>query len=218
MIVGKHEESQSSKTSLLCRNIPGYLPIAWLDLYNPDINWNYRTFCWWSDHCKKNCIPSTIKVDSATIEQMLEEDSNTVYQLGSAIFYKENEDNILTHLFKQYCRWADIFSQEKINKLPEHFSFNHKIDLFSRLISPFQLHYYCSTSELKAIKEWLDREYGINCLCKLSSSATSPILLLSKPDSTLYLSVDYRELDNLIVKRQISTPTHGWAKKPSWKS
>ena len=50
--------------------IDGYLPVAWLQKDNPDINWKTGQVKWHSPYCVENCLPkqvSALLVDEAQL-------------------------------------------------------------------------------------------------------------------------------------------------------
>lgn len=159
MIIGKHEEALFWEVSPLPEDILGYLPISWLRRHNPDINWEFGTLKWRSPHCQKHCLPSTIVIEGISMEELLQEDPENVYQVGAMIYHDEEGRDIALRLPEDYREWSDVFSQERIQALPEHSSFDHKIDLLPNTTPPFGPRYPCSTSELKAMKTWLDNCY-----------------------------------------------------------
>jgi hypothetical protein len=59
MKIGSHQEDISWEVAQLEENIAGYLPMSWLYLHNPDIEWNTGIIRWQSPYFKKHCLPMT---------------------------------------------------------------------------------------------------------------------------------------------------------------
>ena len=59
--IGTHQEELTWEIPHLEDSIDGYLPISWLQLHNPDVQWNTGKMTWRSDYYKKHSLPTTIK-------------------------------------------------------------------------------------------------------------------------------------------------------------
>jgi len=81
-------------------------------------------------------------------------------------------------LLEQYHKWGYLFSREQSNKLPAHSTFDHTIKLVSGTEVPFGPLYPFSEQELKALKEWLDRQVEAGKIVKSKSSTGAPILFV----------------------------------------
>ena len=125
-----------------------YLPMSWLLEHNPDIDWSLGKIKWRSDHCKKHCLPSSIKIEYMIEEQKFHEPKEQIHVFGMAGFYDEDGKDISLYLIDYYKDYADIFSEEKIYALPEHEKYDHKIELQPGTTPPFDLIYPLSESEL----------------------------------------------------------------------
>jgi len=63
-----------------------------------------------------------------------------------------------------------------------------------------------SRTELEALKEWLDENLKKGFI-RLSSSATaSPVLFVKKPGGGLRLYIDFRAINNILVKDRYPLP------------
>jgi hypothetical protein len=85
MLMGKHEESIRWEQGPLEKGISGYLPISWVRKNNPDINWHANRIQFRSEHCKKHCIPTAVEVECIEDWEMLGEDRDAVYQVGTVV-------------------------------------------------------------------------------------------------------------------------------------
>ena len=63
-----------------------------------------------------------------------------------------------------------------------------------------------SPAESLSLKEYLDSEEALGKIEKCDSPASSPVMYVNKPDGSLRLVVDYRELNNITVKNVYPLP------------
>lgn len=125
---------------------------------------------------------------------------DNLYPVKAMIYHDEEGKAIAFRLSDNYREWADVFSQERIQPLLGQSQFDHKTDLLPNTTPPFGPLYPCSTSELTAMKTWLDINSMGGNIRKSNSLTSSPILLIPKPDSSLRLCVDDRGPNEITVK------------------
>ncbi|KAH0607988.1 uncharacterized protein H6S33_002040, partial [Morchella sextelata] len=75
-----------------------------------------------------------------------------------------------------------------------------------RTAPPFGPLYPCSAPELKALREYLDKELSSGKISRSNSPAAAPILFIPKKDGTLRICVDYRGLNKVTVKDKYPLP------------
>jgi RNase H-like domain found in reverse transcriptase/Reverse transcriptase (RNA-dependent DNA polymerase)/Integrase zinc binding domain/Chromo (CHRromatin Organisation MOdifier) domain/Integrase core domain len=206
MVMGKHEESLRWEVGPLEEGISGYLPISWVQKHNPDINWHTNRIQFRSEHCKKHCIPTAVEVECIEDWEMLAEDRNEVYQVGTVVWHDEEGEDVSLRLLPEYKPWADVFSTEKSEQLPEHSSHDHHINLVPGTKPPFGPLYPCSDSELKVLKEFLNKAMASGKITRSNSSAAAPILFVPKANGKLRICVDYRGLNKITVKDKYPLP------------
>ena len=61
-----------------------------------------------------------------------------------------------------------------------------------------------SSAELNMLKAYLDNAMKADIICKLILSAASLIMFMLKSDSSLWLIIDYKHLNNIIIKNHYS--------------
>jgi len=188
------------------RNLVGYLPMSWLTIHNPDIDWQLGKIKWRSDYCQRHCLPSTVKLEWITEEQMLREPKDQVHVFGLAVYHDEDGGDISARLVDYYKDYADIFSEEKIHALPEHSKYDHKIELEPGTTPPFGPIYPLSESELRVLRKYLDEMLASGKIQRSTSPAAAPILFVPKPDGTLRLCIDYRGLNKITIKNRYPLP------------
>jgi hypothetical protein len=107
----------------------GFLPMSCLAQHNPDIDWAKGFMKWRSNYCKEHCLPKTIQIELINEEQLLRENLEDIHLFGMAVYHDEDGRDISTRLIDHYKDCAEVFSQEKIQTLPEHSEYDHKINI-----------------------------------------------------------------------------------------
>lgn len=204
LVIGKHEESMSWEVGPLQDGVLGYLPISWFKKHNPEVDWHSGRLKWRSDYCKHHCLPSEIKVEEMTEEDLMDEES--AYVIGSVEYHDEEGKDIALRLPPAYRNWASVFSEENILALPKHSQFDHQIKLQPGTNPPYGPLYQCSDAELKALREYLARESASGKIRRSDSPAGAPIIFVKKPDGSLRICVDYRGLNKITIKDRYPLP------------
>jgi hypothetical protein len=99
-----------------------------------------------------------------------------------------------------------VFSPKEYSKLPSHRPYDYKIRLVDGKTPPFGPLYPMSREELIALKKWLEENLKKGFIQPSSSPAASPVLFVKKPGGGLRFCVDYRELNNVLVKNRYLLP------------
>ena len=150
-------------------SVDGYLPVAWLQKHNPDVNWESGQVKWRSPYCIQNCLPkqvNTILVDAAQLIKEVSED-NDVF-VATLEWRTEDGLEVLKILPDQYHKWANIFSREQITRLPEHTKYDHRIKLMKGEEAPWGPLSGMSEQELRELREWLDRQVAAEKIVNLA--------------------------------------------------
>ena len=101
---------------------------------------------------------------------------------------------------EHYREWASVFSEEEINKLPEHTSWDHEIKLIEGATPPYGPIYPLNEMELLVLREYINKNLAAGKIRISKSSAGSPILFVPKADGTRCLCLDDRGLNKITVK------------------
>jgi hypothetical protein len=184
----------------------GFLPMSWLAQHNPDIDWKKGSMKWRSQYCKEHCLPKTIQIELINEEQLLRENPDEVHMFGMAVYHDEDGRDISTRLIDHYKDYADVFSQERIQTLPEHSEYDHKINIEPGKQAPWGPIYKLSEAELKVLREYLDNMLASGKIRRSTSPASAPILFVPKPNGTLRLCIDYRGLNKVTMKDRYPLP------------
>lgn len=131
--------------------------------------------------------------------------SVSIYDIKQALEEKKVTDSAFK-LPVEHHHLIEVFSKKASDKLPLHWSYDHKIPLVEGakpISSPL---YGMSKGELevmtKYIKEMLDKGF----IWASSSSAASPVLFIKKPGGGLCFCVDYHQLNSITVKNKYLLP------------
>jgi len=106
--------------------------------------------------------------------------------------------------FRQYL---GVMGKELADALPEHRSYDCKIDLKEGSTAPWGPIYPLSEIELQTLREWLKEMEKTGKIRRLTSQAGAPILFVPKPNGRgLRLCVDYRGLNSITIPNQYPLP------------
>jgi len=136
----------------------------------------------------------------------LAEDPDNIFVMGMAPYTNEDGKDIKIKILTEYRDYADIFSQEKINALPEHSKYDHRMDLIPEAKLPDGPIYPLSKEELDALWDYIREMEADGKIRRASSPIGAPILFVPKPDGTLRLCVHYRGLNKITIKNKYPLP------------
>ena len=104
-----------------------------------------------------------------------------------------------------YCNFAKVFLEAKADKLSKNSPQNYAINLHSG-ISLFGLLYNFSNIELKVLRTYLDDNLTKGFIRESSLLVGASILFVKKKNSSLRLYVNYRGLNQLMIKNRYLLP------------
>ncbi len=115
-------------------------------------------------------------------------------------------DKAPTKVLSEYANFADVFSPKLAIELLEHTRIDdHAIELVDDRQPPYSPIYSLRPMELEIIKAYIKNNLANSFIKPSKSSPRAPILFNKKSDSSLRLCMDFRGLNNLIIKN--------WCKK-----
>ena len=100
----------------------------------------------------------------------------------------------------EYKEYQKMFEETVIMTLLEHQEWDYKIPLENRKKPTHSPIYTLSAKELKALRDYLDKNLAKGFIRLSTSLAGYLILFILKKDSKLQLCVDYRWLNTIMVK------------------
>ena len=110
----------------------------------------------------------------------------------------------------KYRDFAHVFLEKSANILPERIGANeHAIELEEGKQAPYRPIYRLEPVELKTLKTYIETNLANNFIRVSKSSAGAPILFIHKLDGSFCLCVDYRGLNNLMIKNWYPLPLIG---------
>ena len=120
------------------------------------------------------------------------------------LHYDNKYNNVYDILLPEYHDFTDIFKAAEKQSLSEKDSQNYAVDLKSDQQPSFKKLYSMFSAELNVLKAYLDNAMKADIIHKLIFSAASLIMFMLKSDSSLWLIIDYRHLNNIIIKNHYS--------------
>jgi hypothetical protein len=106
----------------------------------------------------------------------------------------------------EYEEFEDVFDSDNADRLPEHASHDHAIDLFPGKQPPHRPIYLLSPNELEVLRKYLQDNLNRGWIRPSKSPAGAPILFVQKKDGSLRLCVDYRGLNEVTIKNRHPLP------------
>ena len=118
----------------------------------------------------------------------------------------DNEDP-LEQVPQEFRHYLGIMGPEAADALPEHTSYDHKIDLKEGEKPPWGPIYPLSEVELATLREWIKDMLRTGKIQRSSSPAGAPILFVPKPHGRgLRLCVDYRGINRVTIPNRYPLP------------
>ena len=144
---------------------------------------------------------TNIVKDQASHEVKINEESHAPFEISN----KSKNRNALTRIFDEYKQWKHLFLKEVTTKtLLKHQIWNHEIVLESSKTPTFELIYALFEKKLRILREYLNENLKKKFIWKSQSSTKYSILFVLKKNETLRLCVDYRKLNEIIIKNRYS--------------
>ena len=120
---------------------------------------------------------------------------------------KSRNRNALTKIFDEYKQWKHLFLKKITTKtLLKHQTWNHEIIFELNKTFTFELIYAFFEKELRIFRKYLNENLKKKFIRKSQSSTKYSIFFVFKKNETLRLCVDYRKLNEIIIKNRYSLP------------
>jgi len=214
-----HHEEDIRLHCITIGNAPIILGLPWLKLHDLVIGWKNHTVKVHSDHCIEKCLPSSPRAITVPEEKAMEQYYRKTpenWEIGKTDTWevcqtvinkiKENSKTSKNPIPPEYYKFLEVFTEKEPTAPPYHRTHNHHIPLEEGkrpLYEPLQP---LNEEKMKALKEYLDVNEKREWIRASTSLAGAPIDFVKKKDGGLRLCVDYRQLNEIIIKDQTPLP------------
>ncbi|KAL5504680.1 hypothetical protein ACEPAH_7343 [Sanghuangporus vaninii] len=185
MIFGRHEEElRLAVTSLASSNI--FLGHDWLQRHNPEIDWRIGKidFTRCPEEC--GCVSSEEEIDDEYVRRV-----------------RVDEAKKWPSYLEEY---SDVFSEESFERLPDHRTWDHAIDLKPDFKPSDCKVYPLSPKEQEAMQTFIEENLASGRIRQSKSPMASPFFFIKKEDGSLRAIQDYRKLNDGTVKNKYPLP------------
>ena len=107
-------------------------------------------------------------------------------------------------IFKKLKSLSKVFSEKLFNNFNTHDQIEHFINLLFKKLFKRDLIYNISHDEFAAIKNYLNNAFKKNWIRFSSNQISSSMFFIKKINNSLRLYVDYRNLNEIIIKNNYS--------------
>ena len=136
--------------------------------------------------------------------------SDEMYPLKRAQVAYLKADEVPTKIASQYADFADLFSPKLAAELPKHTRINdYPIKLVDDWQPPYDSIYSLSPVKLETLKAYIENNLANSFIRPSKSPVRALIVFNKKPDGSLKLCMDYKGLNNLIIKNWYLLPLVG---------
>ena len=131
----------------------------------------------------------------------INEESHAPFKISN----KSKNQKALTRIFDEYKQWKHLFLKKITTKtLLKHQTWNHEIIFELSKTFTFELIYALFEKKLRILREYLNENLKKKFIRKSQSSTKYSILFVFKKNEKLRLCVDYRKLNEIIIKNRYS--------------
>ena len=194
----KHYTKERFEISPMDPEIDIFLPFGWITKHPPRGEWTTEDVRFDSAGCARDCTKYEANEFSLTWDDEVAKDPSAKLIGYVATVQKQADprDNVPAE-FREYL---DVMSQETVEALPKHKSYDCQIELKNGETAPWGPIYPLSETELETLREWLKEMLKNGKIRRSMSPARSPILFVPKPNGRgLRLCVDYRALNRITI-------------------
>jgi len=178
-------------------------------------------FGWWHDEHPLNNIADPRKwafeeakyhahIKDEAVADMFEWDETVAYdeeaQYVGRIEREKEGSVLLATLPKQYWQYKELFEEKKAKMLAPRRTFDHAINLKEGAEPPWGPIYPMSAHQLSELEKYLKKMMADGKVADSESPYSAPILFVPKPDGSLRLCVDYRNLNKLTILNKYPLP------------
>ncbi len=155
---------------------PVVLGQPWLVLHNHHFNWTQNSILSWSESCHASCLLSACP------------------SVSCSVFQDEQMD------------LSNVPSESRAASLPPHRPYDCTIDLLPGTSPPKGKLYSLSAPEREAMEKYISDSLAAKIIRPSSSPAGAGVFFVKKKDGSLRPCIDYRGLNNIMVKNTYPLP------------
>jgi len=188
------------------KKIDIFLPFWWIAKYPPEGVWENTEVRFNSPSCLEMCTKYEAADFSLTWDEAVAicPEARTIGHM--AMVHTETEDP-WEDVLEEFQEYLDLMSQEAADALPEHKSYDCRIELKEGEVAPWGPIYSMLEKELKTLWEWLKEMLKSRKICHSTFPARSPILFIPKLNGQgLRLCVDYCTLNRIAIPNRYPLP------------
>ena len=148
----------------------------------------------------------------AALKALLRSAKITIHPAQAAQIAGLKQDEASTGVLPKYVDYANVFLFDLAMELPENTSINkHAIEFEEDKQPLYGPIYSLGPVELETLKTYIKTHLKSGFIQPFQFSKGAPILFDKKSNGNLWLYVNYRGLNNLIIKNQYPLPVIGEA-------
>jgi len=180
-----------------------FLPFESIMKHPPQGTWTTEEIRFNSSGCLEKCTRHEAAEFSLTWDETVAIDPTArILEHVAAV-----SDNPLDKVPWEFRQFLGIMGKEVADALPEHRTYDCKIDLKEGTTAPWGPIYPLSEIELQTLREWLKEMEKSGKIRRSTSPAGSPILFIPKPSGRgLRLCVDYQGLNAITIPNRYLLP------------
>jgi len=199
----KHYSREKFEISPMDTEIDIFLLFEWISAHPPQGTWTDQEVRFNSAECLENCTYYEASRFSLTWDNSVAADPTTCI-IG---YVSTASEDLLETVPQEFHQYLGIMGKEAADAVPEHPSYDCKIDLQEGSTAPWGPIYSLSEIELQTLREWLKEMERTGKIQSSTSPADSPILFVPKRHGRrLRLCVDYRALNRITVPNRYPLP------------
>ncbi|KAF8644086.1 hypothetical protein AX16_008700 [Volvariella volvacea WC 439] len=205
MTIGDHHElidlaiTDLGQTSL-------FIGYDWLRRHNPDINWETGQIDF--NRCPTECDPNRQLRYLDSHQEVLPYPEYEANNQGYEVTYLRSlkTQPVNTELPTHLQEYADVFSKEEFEQLPEQRSWDHAIDLVPGAKPTNCKNYSLTQDKQRELEKFIKTNLASGRIRKSTSPMASPFFFIKKKDGGLQPVQDYRKLNEITIKNKYPLP------------
>ena len=186
VISGNHVETICFRV-LHSSSAPLVLGRPWLTQHDPHISWSSSKIRAWGEQCFKNCLRSAAAPSSPPPRV-------------------QSDPPDLSGVPAVYHDLSHVFSKESALSLPPHRPYDCSIDLLPGAPLPRGRLYNLSGPEKESMQNYISESLASGIIRPSSSPVATGFFFVGKKDGGLRPCIDYRQLNDITVKKRYPLP------------